>query len=351
MSFAGLLAHHSPRHFLALHTPRRAELEGQVRSEAIAAGLREGRGMRIPESVLDFIVSTSDWTMSPQHLRARAAGIAEHYVENPRAINFHTATPAEIRAYLVGMGAERGWGREYMNMILGTGRSGDEGDVSLTSARFDAFSGTDGAYLTSMRSYAIEQGLHWAANRPEILRLGHEAIRLFARLGFSQQSHDRLHQAGFTHHQMLHIARFADRTGLDVNRVSEVAADSVRIFGGDNLEEQRRWREMIDAYHAAPPGDTTARERLVEELRRLRREGTGEQQNQADKHLQVIGEADRALQAANVTTLQAGTAEATAGAVTARADTADARVDAIADDLNGPPAPTRQPTQHVMGPR
>src|SRR5262245_28235617 len=109
------LAGHTPvdRRYLATldHSPERAQLELFVRSEAIAAGRRQGRhGIQVPEAVLNFIVATSDWTMSREQLSARAAQIAEHYADNQPPFNFHTATRAQIYAYFAGMGRLFGTG-------------------------------------------------------------------------------------------------------------------------------------------------------------------------------------------------------------------------------------------------
>lgn len=243
-------------------------------------------------------------------------------------------------------------GADFANFVAQFRRGGGYADRAerdagslLTSARFDAFSAADAALLARMRDFATRHGLHWAADRPEILRMGEEAIRLLARTGFTRESHDRLHEAGFNHHQMVAIARYAERTGQDVNTVAGIAADSVRIFGENDEAERRRWRDMIDAYHRAPD-NAEARDGLRTELERMRPEGTPEQQGQAGTHLNLMSQADQALNTANTTTL--------------RADTADAQVDAIADDLNGPPSapggqlpptPPPQPTRHVAAPR
>jgi hypothetical protein len=185
-------------------------------------------------------------------------------------------------------------------------RAVDRDGATLTSARFDGLSATDAALLSRMRDVAIRHGLHWAADRPEILRMGEDAIRLLARTGFTRQSHDRLHEAGFSHQDMVRIARYAERTGLDVNEVARLSADSVTIFGGNSEAERRRWLDMINAYNDAPT-NAEARDTLMRELERKRREGTAEEQTQAESHLNLIQRADEALAAANTATLTAST--------------------------------------------
>jgi hypothetical protein len=147
---------------------------------------------------------------------------------------------------------------------------------------------------------------------------------------------------------MLNLVRYAELTGQDANTVAGVTADSVRIFGNGNPEEERRWRDMIDAYHA-DPGNAEARDRLRNELGRMRCDGTPEQQNQAETHLNLVQRADQALRTGNAATLQADTAETTLGARVATVVATQQQTDTGLDDLNGPPRV--QPTQHVAGPR
>ena len=143
-----------------------------------------------------------------------------------------------------------------------------------------------------------------------------------------------MHAAGFRGRQIVNLARFAERTGIDVNQAGGIAADTVRIMGGGNAQEEERWRGLIDNYHA-DPGNAEARGRLLEELRRRQREGTEGQQNQAERHLNLIGQADQALTAANTATTALAAAQQ--------------QTDSGIDDLNGPPR--GQPTLHVAGPR
>jgi hypothetical protein len=175
--------------------------------------------------------------------------------------------------------------------------------------------------LARTRDVAIRHGLHWAADRPEILRMGEEGIRLLARTGFTRQSHDRLHEASFSHQDMVRIAHFAERTGLDVNEAARILSDSVRIFGGNNEGERRRWREMIEAY-SADPTKNEARAALMRELERKKRDGTAEEQTQAESHLNLIQRADQALAAANIET-DAARAEREAREARERAEAAE----------------------------
>ena len=171
---------------------------------------------------------------------------------------------------------------------LGGGSDGDADGGSSgpsSSLRFDE------TYLRSpagreMQAFAREQGLEWAANRPEILRLGRDAIALFARTGFTRQSFDGLREVGFEGGQIARIVRRAEQSGQDANHVARMTRDSVRIFGGDDPERRRQWREMIYGFYDNPASDDAWR-RLDGALTRMEREGTAEQQNQAREQREI----------------------------------------------------------------
>jgi hypothetical protein len=255
-------------------------------------------------------------------------------------------------------------GSDFANFVAQFRRGGGYGDrntgrgsdTGATSARFDGMSGMDAATFARMREVAIKHGLHWAADRPDILRMGEEAIRLFARVGLSRDSFDSLREAGFDRRQMMNMARFAQRTGLDVNEVAKTQSDSIRIFGVDSAgnvdeAERRRWRDMIDANNADPT-NAEARDRLREELeRRRRREGaTQAEKDQADRHLELMQQVDQKLNAANTATLTADTETAAARAEREAKKRAEASAAAAETDIAGLDALLTGPATTVPAP-
>jgi hypothetical protein len=110
------------------------------------------------------------------------------------------------------------------SVYLASSGGGGEDDRGATSARFDRMSTAEAALVSEMRSYA--QGHHlgnigWAADRPEILRLGRDEIDLLARTNFQRQSYERLKEAGFEPRDAVNIARCAERNGLDARSADE----------------------------------------------------------------------------------------------------------------------------------
>jgi hypothetical protein len=185
-------------------------------------------------------------------------------------------------------------------------RSDRDGGATLTSARYDGFSGADAAFLNAMRRYAMDRGLHWAADRPEILRMGEEAIRLLARTGFTRQSHDRLHEAGFSHHDMVHMARYAERNGVDVNRLAEEVARSSGILGAGNPQAEQEWRDRFKRLFDNP-NDAEGRADVTRRLNEIRLNGTPEQREHVERLMPLLR-----LEQQTAAELQAETAEARA---------------------------------------
>jgi hypothetical protein len=162
-------------------------------------------------------------------------------------------------------------------------RSERDGSSLLTSARFDGLSSADAALLSRMRDVAIRHGLHWAADRPDILRMGEEAIRVLARTGFTRQSHDRLHEGGFRHRDMVDIARFAERTGQNVNALSEVLGPAPGILGGGDSAAAQEWHRRLMGL-IKNPDDAEGRADIARRLNEIEANGTPEQR----EHIQRL---------------------------------------------------------------
>ena len=103
-----------------------------------------------------------------------------------------------------------------------------------------------------MRDHAHRCGVGWMANNPELLRLGPAAIELFARTNFERQSYERLREAGFEPRDAVNIARFAERNGVDANRLAEFTATAPRIFGGGNPDQEREWHGRFRRFFTNP---------------------------------------------------------------------------------------------------
>lgn len=205
-----------------------------------------------------------------------------------RPFNWSAITPAEI-ARLGALGL-----LEAQHVRAALGAQGADDGARSDGAGASGYSSSfhnDDAYLRSpagmaMQSVARECGLGWAANRADVLRLGEDAIRLFARTQFRRESFDGLRQAGFEARDAVHVARFAERTGQDANRVAETTADSIRIFGGDSPQERERWRKLMADFYAHPE-NAERREALDKALTEMETRGTPRQQEQARRQREV----------------------------------------------------------------
>ena len=259
----------------------------RIAREAIHAVARRGR---IDDGDIQHILSqTVDQRgLSVTDIMVRAASLAEQYTGRV-PFNWSAANRDQIARYLATLGLEPGWRRAMRDAERANRTSSErtrDGDDDHTASSFHH----DETFLRSpagreMQAYAREHGLEWAANRADVLRLGREAIQLFARTQFRRESFDGLQEVGFTGQQIARLARFAERTGQDANEVARITRDSVRMFGGNDEAERRRWRDMLDAFHDNPHN---AHQDLDEKLHRMERTGTTEQQEQARRQRELV---------------------------------------------------------------
>jgi hypothetical protein len=268
-------------------------------------------------------------TMLAQHL-STTTGMDE---QTRRAL-LHTLnrTGAEFAALIAPFLRGGGLAGRFASLVRGD-----------TDERSDAVSSTssfysDDAFLRSppgraMQRFAHEQGLEWAVNRADVLRLGEDAVRLFARTHFRHESFAGLRSVGMQARDIERLVRRAEESGQDANVVARTVQDSLRVLG--TTPERRQ--ELLDAMNAfhANPNDNAAWERLSGITRRHETspDSTAEQQDQARK----LREAEEKVrQAATQHALTAATeTTVTTTHITARQETS-----AVVDDLNGPAPPS-----------
>jgi hypothetical protein len=138
-----------------------------------------------------------------------------------------------------------------------------------------------------MRRSAIEAGLHWAADRPEILRmLGHEGIRALREAQFTRESFQALRRAGFQEQDAARIAvgiaRHANQHGLDANEIARRVAETRSIFGGGNPQVEQEWRDRMTRFFANP-NDTETRQDMDRALNEIETRGTPAQREHVDR--------------------------------------------------------------------
>jgi hypothetical protein len=148
----------------------------------------------------------------------KAAGLATTIAkaQSERPLNYLSATPQQVereRAVLglPSLSATHTQGRFSAAEPDGEGRS--------SGARYD---GMNGAGLTQIqmqtRDYAIKQGVFWAADNKDILKLGPAAIDVLARTGLRKDVYTGLtKEAGLSAKGAIGIADMLDKDGKDAN--------------------------------------------------------------------------------------------------------------------------------------
>jgi hypothetical protein len=162
-----------------------------------------------------------------------------------------------------------------------TMRDGARGTGSReTSARFDSVANVKGdwnspAGQSYMRDFAIQHGVPWAANNPDILRLGPSAITAMADVRLRQETFQRMTKDGqFKAKDVVTMSKFAKKEGIDANDLGNSLVDSNRALATDHngrvdhkkLEELRKAEMDV----MAKPDDRAAKERLQKVLERDR---------------------------------------------------------------------------------
>jgi hypothetical protein len=221
--------------------------------------------------------------------------------------NWSAATPQQISAYLSSKGItlsgefSRGLGQLEGGAKAGSDPSSARYDGMALGAKGDWSSPAGQAY---MRDYAMQQGLPWAANNPELLRLGPAAIKVLADVHLSQQTYDGLtKEAAFRAKDVVTVAKFAKETNTDPNDLGNTLKQNNRALATDEngKVDQKVLESLRDAqteYMAAPnkPGakekllktfksymDKPAKKPPAEEILRVLQVQTGKELDQKQK--------------------------------------------------------------------
>jgi hypothetical protein len=191
-------------------------------------------------------------------------------------------------------------------------------------------------------------------------------MKILAATQFKEASYNRMKEVGFKDNQIVDTARYAKRYGLDANKAAEISADSVRVFGGDDEQERKRWRDMIHE-HQHDPEHAGKRQKLRDALQERSTHHDPAHRDQARRHLEQLDEVDKArakadrkaenagrgMEAADRRVDSAGASERRAEIKEERKATDAARLANTTDDLNSPPPPSpaapHAQTKHAEG--
>jgi hypothetical protein len=136
-----------------------------------------------------------------------------------------------------------------------------------SGARFDAMADTVAKRMDDARTLAVALGMGWAANNPELLRLGPGAIKTLHDAGVQRERFERMtgDKVGFRAATAVDIAAFARRHNLtpaETNRLYDRINDGVEIISGGNRTIQRELDEATRRYVIGP--DTPAARQALE---------------------------------------------------------------------------------------
>jgi hypothetical protein len=178
------------------------------------------------------------------------------------------------------------FGDHWLPPVLATREPEDGGNSYVALANPDL---TASPQMASMLRHADRCGLGWLRQNRELLQLGPGAIQTLVEARFRRESFQRLRNAGYNRQDAadlaVNIARHANRTGQDANRIARSVEENVRIFGGRSEEERRRWREMLKRFYADHPA---ARDELDRALTDMETRGTPAQREQARRQRELM---------------------------------------------------------------
>ncbi len=193
-----------------------------------------------------------------------------------------------------------------------------------SSSRFDGMGGDrltqgDLQNIAAARSLARDLGMPWAANNPDLLRLGPSAIRTLHDAGVQRQTFERMtsERVGIRAETAVGMAAWAKRqnlTPVETNRIMNSTSDlHERLSAGRTPEEQRRvQRELDESLKRFTERPNSAESRQALEDERMRHARTEQEREQIRQNSRVLAEAEKANVAAAQTT--AAAAQTTAAA-------------------------------------
>lgn len=221
-----------------------------------------------------------------------------------------------------------------------------------SSSRFDGLGGDrltqgDLQNIAAARSLARDLGMPWAANNPDLLRLGPSAIRTLHEAGVQRQTFERMtsERVGIRAETAVGMAAWAKRqnlTPVETNRIMNSTSDlHERLSAGRTPEEQRRvQRELDESLKRFTERPNTADARQALEDDRMRHARNEQEREQIRQNSRVLAEAEKANVAATVARNEA--VQRSQADVAAGLDGFDAPT-AAAPQSTATPAPTASP--------
>lgn len=178
---------------------------------------------------------------------------------------------------------------------------------AASSNRYEGMSGSDRLSqgdlqnMAAARSLARDLGMPWAANNPDLLRLGPSAIRTLHEAGVQRQTFERMtsERVGIRAETAVGMAAWAKRQNLtpaETNRIMNSTSDlHERLSAGRTPEEQRRvQRELDESLKRFTARPNTAGSRQALEDDRIRHARNEQEREQIRQNTRIYAEAERA---------------------------------------------------------
>jgi hypothetical protein len=198
---------------------------------------------------------------------------------NDPAAQAALAKLAEQQA-IAGTGALPAGALQFINgEWVRTGSGVASGGNERSGARYDGMPGTKGDWSTpqamaEMRNLAIQQGVPWIANNPDLLRLGPSAIQTLADVKLREESYRQLTEgAQYKAKDVVALARFAKEKKIDANDLAKTITENNRAIATDphGKIDPKILEQLRDAQtgYMARPNDPAAKKKIDETLKNL----------------------------------------------------------------------------------
>lgn len=173
-------------------------------------------------------------------------------------------------------------------------------DGEGSSARYDSIasgSWESPAGMAQMREFAMHSGIGWAANNPELLRMGPAALQTLADAHMREQTFREMSKARFEGKNIVAIAAFANATHRDANKLGHDLAESNTQAATDkdgkvNQDVLLRLQNMQGAYAKAMkdnPNNEEAGRKYDAEAAAIKEKLSPEQTKAVDQGSKALG--------------------------------------------------------------
>ncbi|OQW54887.1 MAG: hypothetical protein A4S14_14640 [Proteobacteria bacterium SG_bin9] len=330
---------------LHMNDAERSRIAASIRTAAIVAA----KGRPIGEDSINRIIDeASNPNLSEADRVAIATSRAEQEVGIGKPLNELSATPRELDSKLLTGGLLAGRLLDGMRGLRELAGS-DDGRGAASGARYDGING-GGLNPTQIqtRNYAIQQGVMWAADNPEILKLGNSAIDIIKQTQLRKDVFDGLTKdAGLSAKGAVGIAKIAKDRGEDANQVGQEVTNSLRQMNDRGVTGAVDERARLELDPKATQEQKDAASQKVDEALDTAVARDPSKAEAAEKLKKRLGTAAKKNEAQAAVTAGKDVA---ADVKDAKADAKDAKADALLAELGDTKPAASAPTGQQNAP-